>query len=66
MLRLIDALSRFHTNICRPFTYLAMGGHKYFITFIDHYSSYGFVELICEKYDSLEAFKAFKAKVELE
>ena len=43
-----------------------MGGHKYFITFIDGYSRYGFVELIHEKFDSLEAFKAFKAKVELQ
>ena len=35
-----------------------MGGHKYFIMFIDDHSSYGFVELIREKSDSLEAFKA--------
>ena len=34
--------------------------------FIDDYSRYGFVELICEKSDYLEAFKAFKAKVELQ
>ena len=40
-----------------------MGGHKYFITFIDDYSHYGFVELIYEKSDSLEAFKT---KVELQ
>ena len=40
-----------------------MGVHKYFITFIDDYSCYGFVELIREKFDSLEAFKAFKVKV---
>ena len=41
-------------------THLAMGGHKYFITFIDDYSRYGFVELIREKSNS-----SFKAKVEL-
>ena len=35
-----------------------MSSHKYFITFIDDYSRYGFVELIREKSDSLEAFKA--------
>ena len=52
-----------YTDICRPFTPLAMGGYKYFITFIDDYSRYGFVELICEKFESLEAFKA---KVELQ
>ena len=54
-----------HTDICGSFTPPAMGGHKYFITFIDDYSHYGFVELIHEKFDSLEAFKTFKAKVEL-
>ena len=43
----------------------AMGGHKYFIMFICDYFRYGFVELICEKSKYLEAFKAFKAKVEL-
>ena len=43
-----------------------MGGHKYFITFIDDYSHYGFVELICEKFDSWEALKAFKEKFALQ
>ena len=43
-----------------------MVGHKYFITFSDDYSRYGFVELIREKSISLEAFKAFKEKVELQ
>ena len=43
-----------------------MGDYKYFITFIDDYSHHGFVELIREKSNSLEAFKAFKAKVELQ
>ena len=55
-----------HTDICGPFTDLAMGGHKYFITFIDDYSCYGFVKLIREKSNSLKAFKAFKAKVQLQ
>ena len=43
-----------------------MGGHKYLITFIDDYSLYGFVELIHEKSDSLETFKDFKVKVDLQ
>ena len=54
------------TNICGSDTPLAMDDYKYFITFIDDYSRYGFVELIREKSDSLEVFKAFKAKVELQ
>ena len=55
-----------HTNICGSFIPLAMGGYKYFITFVDDYPRYGFVELIHEKSESLEAFKAFKVKVELQ
>ena len=60
-----DVLDLLHTDICGPFT-PAMGGFKYFITFIDHFSCYGHVELIREKSDSLEAFKVLKAKVELQ
>ena len=61
----IELLGVIHTDICEPFTPPALGSYKYFITFIDDYSCYGFVELIREKSDSLEAFKTFKAKVEL-
>ena len=64
--RCIELLGVIQTDICGPFIPPTMSGHKYFITFIDDYSPYGFVELICEKSDSFEAFKAFKAKVELQ
>ena len=52
-----------YTDICGSLSPLVMCAYKYFITFIDNYSRYGFVELICEKY---EFFEAFKAKVELQ
>ena len=55
-----------HTDICGPLTPTALGGYKYFITFIDDFSIYGYVELIHEKSDSLNVFKAFKANVELQ
>ena len=61
--RCTELLGVMHTDIYRPFIPPTMGDHKYFITFIDDYSHYGFVELIREKSDSLEAFKA---KVELQ
>ena len=54
-----------HTNICGSFTHPALSSYKYFITFINDYFCHGFVELIREKSNSLEAFKAFKEKVEL-
>ena len=64
--RCIELLGVIHTDICESFTPPTMGGHKYLIMFIDDYSRYGFTELIHEKSDSFEAFKAFKAKVELQ
>ena len=64
--RCTKLLGVIHIDICGSFTPLAMGGYKYFITFIDNYSLYEFFEPIHEKSESLEAFKAFKAKVELQ
>ena len=61
--RCTELLGVIHTDICGSFTPPAMSGNKYFITFIDDYSHYGFVELIHEKFDYLEAFKV---KVELQ
>ena len=61
-----ELLGFIHTDICGLFTHFAMDGYKYFITFIDDYCHYGFVEIIREKFESLESFQAFKAKVELQ
>ncbi|RVW59023.1 Retrovirus-related Pol polyprotein from transposon TNT 1-94 [Vitis vinifera] len=61
-----STLNLIHTDICGPLTPTALVGCKYFITFIDDFSRYGYVELIHEKSDSLNVFKTFKAKVELQ
>ncbi|RVW97122.1 Retrovirus-related Pol polyprotein from transposon TNT 1-94 [Vitis vinifera] len=61
-----DILDLIHTDICGPLTPTALGGYKYFITFIDDFSRYSYIELIHEKSDSLSVFKAFMAKVELQ
>ncbi|RVW17797.1 Retrovirus-related Pol polyprotein from transposon TNT 1-94 [Vitis vinifera] len=61
-----STLDLIHTDICGPLTPTALGGYKYFITFIDDFSRFGYVELIHEKSDSLNVFKAFKANVELQ
>ena len=63
--RSTELLGVIHTDICGSFTPLTLGGYKYFIMFIDDYSPYDFVEFIREKSKSFEAFKVFKAKVEL-
>ena len=42
------------------FTLPAIGGNKYFITFIDDHSHYGFIELIREKSYYFETFSKQK------
>ena len=64
--RCTKLLGVIHIDICGSFTPPAMSDHKYIITLIDDYSCYGFFELIHKKSNSLEAFKSFKAKVELQ
>ena len=39
-------LDLIHTDICGPLTPTALGCYKYFITFIDDFSRFGYVELI--------------------
>ena len=61
--RVLDLI---HTDICGPFTYAAIGGYSYFITFINYFSRYGHVELLAEKSEFLSTFQAFKANAELQ
>ena len=51
-----------HKDICCP----DMDGSdlRYFITFIDNYSRYMYLYMLCSKDEALEAFKVFKAEVE--
>ena len=51
-----QVLELVHTDICGPFTHTAIGGYKYFITFIDDFSHYSHVELLTEKSESLSVF----------
>ena len=52
-----------HTDISGPYS-TTLCGKKYFITFIDDFSRYGYVYLIKEKTDTLEMFKVFWTEVE--
>jgi transposase InsO family protein len=54
-----------HTDICGPFTPSTLGGYRYFITFIDDFSRYGYIFLIHEKSEVLDMFKIYKAEIEL-
>ena len=51
-----------HTYICGPSPTASWNGQQYFITFIDDYSRYGYLDLIQSQ--SLDVFKVFKAEVE--
>ena len=61
-----EVLELIHTDICGPFPTATRNGHRYFISFIDDHSRYGYVYLIKEKAQALDMFKSFKAKVELQ
>jgi len=61
-----DVLELIHTDICGPFPIASWNGQRYFITFIDDYSRYGYLYLIHEKSQSLDVFKSFKNEVELQ
>ena len=63
--RSVDVLELIHTDICGPISPAAMGGYRYFITFVDDFSRFGWIELIQEKTNSLDAFKSFKSVIEL-
>ena len=58
-------LELIHIDICGPISPASMGGYRYFITFIDDFSRFGWIELIQEKTNSLDAFKSFKSVIEL-
>ena len=61
-----DILELIHTDIWGPFPTVSWNGQRYFITFIDDYSRYGYIYLIHEKSQALDVFKSFKAEVELQ
>ena len=41
-----DLLELVHSNVCGPMSIQARGGYKYFITFTDDYSRFGYVYLM--------------------
>ena len=59
-----ELLGLIHTDVCGPFSISARGGFRYFITFTDDFSRYGYVYLMTHKSDALERFKEFKNEVE--
>ena len=62
--RASDLLELIHTNMCGLMSSAARGGLKYFITFTDDLSRYGYVYLMKHKSETFEKFKEFQNEVE--
>ena len=63
-MRAADLLGLIHTDVCGPMSITARDGYRYFITFTDDLSRYGYVYLMKHKSESFEKFKEFQNKVE--
>ena len=55
--RSMEVLTLIHLHMCGSFPTTSRNGKKYFITFIDGYSKYGYLYLIHAKSQSLDVFK---------
>ncbi|KAJ9540760.1 hypothetical protein OSB04_027266 [Centaurea solstitialis] len=62
--RVNDLLGIIHTDVCGPFSHEARGGYRYFITFTDDFSRYGYVYLMRHKSEAFERFKEFQNEVQ--
>jgi len=58
-----ELLEIIHTDISVPYVF-TLCGNKYFLTFIDDFSHYGYAFLIADKSQALQKFKIFKTEVE--
>ncbi|KAJ9566615.1 hypothetical protein OSB04_002581 [Centaurea solstitialis] len=58
-----DLIEIIHTDVCGPFSHEARGGYRYFITFTDDFSRYGYVYLMRHKSEAFEKFKEFQSEV---
>ena len=64
MERASDLLEIIHTNVCSPMSVDAHGGYRYFLTFTDDLSRYGYIYLMKHKSEIVERFKEFQSEVE--
>ncbi|KAJ9541549.1 hypothetical protein OSB04_028055 [Centaurea solstitialis] len=62
--RATDLLEIIHTDVCGPFSHVAREEYRYFITFTDDFSRYGYVYLMRHKSESFERFKEFQNEVQ--
>jgi transposase InsO family protein len=62
--RATQPLELIHSDIYRPMNVKARHGALYFLTFIDDYTRYGYVQLIAHRYEALDCFKHFVTEVQ--
>ena len=53
-----------HIDVCGPFKTMSRYGERYYITFTDDYSRFGYVYLMKHKHEAFEKFKLFQSEVE--
>ena len=64
MERATDSLEIIHTDVCDVMIVEARGGYRYFLTFTDDLSRYGYIYLMKHKSEIVERFKEFQSEVE--
>ena len=64
MERATDLSEIIHTDVCGPTSVEARGGYRYFLTFTDDLSRYGYIHLMKNKSETFEKFKEFQSEVE--
>ena len=52
-----------HTDVCSPKSVEARGRYRYFLTFTDDLSRYGYIYLMKHKSETFEKFKEFQSEV---
>ena len=60
-----DLLEIIHTCVYGPMSVEVHGGYRYFLTFIDDLSRYGYIYLMKHKSETFEKFKEFQSEVEI-
>src|SRR4051812_22363076 len=60
MERATDLLEIIHSDVCGPMSVSRRGGYRYFVTFTDDLSRYGYIYLMKHKSETFEKFKEFQ------
>ncbi|KAI3808383.1 hypothetical protein L1987_24333 [Smallanthus sonchifolius] len=59
-----DLLGLVHTDVCGPFRTMSRSGERYFVTFTDDFSRYGYVYLMKHKHETFEMFEQYQNEVQ--